>query len=225
MKITANIATMKGREHHLQATLLNLYDQFDKIRIVFNGFNEVPWFAGHPKIEPILPDTDLTDNGKFYSLDNKRKEYYFTMDDDIHYPNNYVEKTIEAIEKFKCIVTYHGRILNPLATTYYRGGHEFFHCNRGDHGNLRLDVCGTGVTAFRTDYFCPVGLHKHPYQRMSDLVFSLEVAKQGKVLGLIEKPSNWIIPQEVQTSIYSTESNKKQEKQIELMYEILQTNN
>ena len=166
MKITANIATMKGREDNLYQTLQSILPQFDKVRIVFNGFDKVPSWAMDEKIEPIFPTEDLTDNGKFYSLDPKRKEYYFTLDDDITYPADYVERTIKAIDKYGCIVTYHGRILNTKATTYYRGGHKFFHCADGGHDNLRVDVCGTGVTAFRTDYFCPHGSHTHKYKRM-----------------------------------------------------------
>jgi len=225
MKITANIATMKGREANLYQTLESILPQFDKVRIVFNGFDKLPSWAMDERIEPIFPKDDLTDNGKFYSLDPKRKEYYFTLDDDIIYPADYVERTIEAIEKYGCIVSYHGRILNPKETTYYRGKHQFYHCARGEHKNLRLDVCGTGVTAFRTDYFCPKGLHNHEYKRMSDLVFSLEAAKQGKVIGLINKPSGWIKPQEVKQSIYQSEVKTSQVKQIELMNEIIQTNN
>jgi hypothetical protein len=222
MKTTANIATMVGREQHLANTIQSIYSQFDKIRVVCNGMNEPPKCLQLPKIEPIIGMADMTDNGKFYALDKiKANEYYFTLDDDIIYPSDYVDKTVDYINKYKCIVTYHGRILKGEGLNYYRG-HRFFHCTDKQDKALRIDVCGTGVTAFDTSYFHPKGLAQHPYQRMSDVVFSERANEMGKVIGLMPKSQHWIKPQHVVKSIYTDEVNSAQTKQIELANKIWQ---
>jgi hypothetical protein len=56
----------------------------------------------------------------------------------------------------------------------------------------KIDVCGTGVTAFHTSYFFPKGLHEAEDKMMSDLVFSLEAAKQGKKIMVIEHSEGWL---------------------------------
>ena len=225
MKATANIATMPSRVHHLERMIKSIYPQFDTIRVVLNNFNEVPSCLQLPKIKPILGHPDYTDNSKFLPLTMlKANEYYFTLDDDIIYPENYVTETIDSIEAYKCIISYHGRILKGLDKNYYRG-HHFFHCAEQKDKAYKLDVCGTGVTAFRTDYFKPDTIYKSNYKRMSDIVFSLEAAKQGKTIALMPTPRGWIAPMHVSESIYATEVNSSQINQIALANEIYKIKN
>jgi hypothetical protein len=225
MKATANIATMPGRELQLEQTIKSIYSQFDVIRVVCNEMAAVPDCLKLPKIQPIMGQPNYTDNGKFYSLDKiKANEYYFTLDDDIIYPSDYVDKTIDFINQFGCIVSYHGRILKGLDLNYYRG-HHFFHCNAEKKQSYKLDVCGTGVTAFRTDYFKPTNILNSEYKRMSDIVFSLEAAKQNKTIGLMTSSKDWIKPQMVIESIYRSEVNGSQTNQIKLANEIYRIKN
>lgn len=223
MKITANIATYPPRMHSLKQTVASIYDQVDEIRICFNEMNQwdVPHYfkdLGNHKIDIITPDDNLTDNGKFWELDQLKfkakvtdskhadeHEYYFTMDDDLIYPHDYVEKTIEAIKTYGTIITYHGRILLGTKRDYYRG-HKSFHCLGDQRGNHKIDVCGTGVTAFDTRYFHPKGLANHEHQKMSDIIFSLEAAKQEKSIGCIAHKQGWIKDMKHEETIHMTES-------------------
>jgi hypothetical protein len=203
MRVVVGIATFNKR--NLDRTIESLSTQAHDIRIYNNETR----------------DLNLTDNGKFYFLsDYKEPVYYFTCDDDLIYPPDYVSKTIQAIEKHKCIVSYHGRILRGLNRSYYRE-HTALQCTHGFMQTLELDVCGTGVTAFRTDYFNPTTLWASPDKRMSDLVFSLEAAKQDKKIMHIGHQSKWIryIDQPKGTTIYEMES-KNESRQIEIANEI-----
>lgn len=158
------------------------------------------------KVYPV--HRNLTDNGKFHALDTLTEpEYYFTCDDDLVYPPDYVSKTIEAIQKFGCIVTYHGRILEYVGVNYYEH-HQCFHCMNTVPQNIIVDVAGTGVTAFDTRYFHPKGLSIDDRQRMSDLIFSLEVAKQNKRIGIISHHAGWLKHTKNKETIHQTESMK-----------------
>ncbi len=75
-----------------------------------------------------------------------------------------------------------------------------------------IDVCGTGVTAFRTDYFNPIGIYKSEHKRMSDLVFSLEAIKQNKKIMQLKHKQGWIKQQIVSSSIASTYVNNCKEQ-------------
>lgn len=221
---TANIATQQSRLNVLQIAIKSLEHQVDVIRVCCNDFRTVPrWLDNHPKVEAFIPPFDLTDNGKFFHLiEDMQSEYYFTCDDDIRYPSDYVEKTIERIEEYECIVSYHGRLLCGLNRDYYRG-HDFYHCVRRQEDNIEIDVCGTGVTAFDTDYFNPFRLWKSKDKRMSDIIFSLEAAKQGKTIGSFQRDALWIQALEVKQSIFQRFSgavNRRQKELANQIYEI-----
>lgn len=224
MKVTANIATYPPRLNSLRNTYESIYDQFDFIRIYFNEYDQFPHLEDPDKKLIRIGGPNLTDNGKFVGLQHLTgPEYYFTCDDDLVYPSDYVQKTIEAIKTFGCIVTYHGRKLKGLNRSYYQG-HEAYHCLRDVHGNHKIDVCGTGVTAFSTEYFCPEKLSEHSYHKMSDLIFSYEASIQDKTIGLIEHKAGWIKHTENQETIFESESKGKQEKQIHLSNLIYERN-
>ena len=184
---------MPARENNVKVALKSLRNQADEIRLYDNGK------------EPI----DLTDNGKFRFLcDYQEPVYYFSCDDDLVYPHDYVSKSIAAIEKYNCIITYHGRLLLGKDRNYYTG-HKVYRCLGNVKEDNEIDVAGTGVTAFRTDYFNPVSLYDSEYKKMSDVIFSLEAAKQGKRIMMINHSMNWIMQQKYMnnsTSIHATES-------------------
>lgn len=193
MKIVIGIATFKGREEYLKKTIKSLKGQADQIRIYNNEERDI----------------DLTDNGKFFFLQEyKEPVYYFSCDDDIIYPSTYVQDMINAIEKYKTIVTHHGRILLGKGRNYYRG-HKAFRCTGLVVNPCQIHVAGTGVTAFRTDYFNPVEIWKSENKKMSDLVFSLEAVKQERKITVLNHKSGYIVAQPVpiQETIYGTEIN------------------
>lgn len=224
MKKTANLATYPPRLDSLRRVISSIYDQFDEIRIYFNEYEKFP----------IIDDADdkiincrgknLTDNGKFFALDFiKDNEFYFTIDDDLIYPPDYVTTTIENIRRFGGIISYHGRKLLKKDVSYYKG-HKGYHCLNAVKGNVKVDVCGTGVTAFDTRYFHPDLLAIHPKQLMSDLIFSLEAAKQGKRIGVMKHDAGWIKCISHKETIFNTESVKDQADQIEIANQIFDLN-
>ena len=205
MKVVIGIATYNERTESIKRTIKSLEGQVDEIRVYDNEVEEV----------------NLTDNGKFRFLEEyKEPIYYFSCDDDIIYPSDYVSKTIEAIEKHQCIVSYHGRILRGLNRGYYRG-HSALSCLQTFPQTLEIDVCGTGVTAFRTDYFNPIEIYKAKDKCMSDLVFSLEATKQDKKIMHIGHKAGWITatPQKRGQNIYDRHVGKDT-RQTEIANEI-----
>jgi len=203
LPIIVGIATFKGREELLKSTIESLDGQVDKIIIYDNEVNK-----------------DLTDNGKFYGLKYSRKpSYYFSCDDDIIYPPNYIQHTIQAIEKYGCIVTYHGRKLKGLGLNYYLG-HDAYSAFKNVSQNMEVDIAGTGVTAFKTSYFNPINLIHSEYKKMSDVIFSLEAKKQNKKIQIITHGQEWIKEQRTKINIH-TEQIKNSKTQTTLCDEIL----
>lgn len=179
MRVIVGIATFKGRENQLKRTIESLKNQVDEIHVYDNSKEKI----------------DKADNGKFFQLSKiKEPVYFFSCDDDIIYPEDYVSSMIEAIEEYGCIVSHHGRILIGKDVEYFCGHINFIFSNMNNFEDF-IDVVGTGVCAFRTDYFNPKNLHNEKILRNSDLMFSVEAAKQGKRMIVLSHPPNWLIAQ------------------------------
>lgn len=211
MRIVVGIATTGDRPKELKHTLESLNEQTVKADLIHVHDNS--------------KEIDYTDNAKFIILNHLPDEvYFFSCDDDILYPEDYIEKTIEAIDKHKTIVTYHGRNLRGKGLNYYHD-HSAFRCDQSFIETKKIDVCGTGVTAFRTDYFNPKDIYKAEDKCMSDLVFSLEAIKQGKEITHVGHYGNWIIPQINSGSTIYDRFNKDCSRQNEIADEIITLKN
>ena len=217
-KITGNLATFPDRIHILPKMVASIIDQVDELRIFFNDMKRVdkkylkPLYD-NPKIKLVTDHAkDLTDNGKFFFIPppDSDDEIYFMLDDDLLYPKDYVKKTIEFMAKYpNTIITYHGRKLKGKGLSYYRG-HEAFRCLGNVHSDKIIDVCGTGVSAFDTYYFKPNAkiLSYSLRQKMSDLVFSLEVAREGMEIMLCNHKLEWFGYLNPKNTIWDQHANK-----------------
>lgn len=195
-RITANYATYKNEKRlkALKQSIESIIDQVDVVRVRYNGsIHDRHMFEGierMPKVEFYCGE-DLTDLGKFYGLTFLKNEYFFSCDDDIIYPPDYVKRTCALIDRHHCIVTYNGRVLRN-ENAYYGGAHVLFDYRRQQVTESVVDVPGTGVMAFRTDYFCPVEILGSPYMKMADLVFALEARKEKKRIICLKRSAGWI---------------------------------
>lgn len=207
MKIIANIATTGDRSEHLKRAVDSLIKQVDRINIYDNS--KMP---------------DLADNGKFYFLQFQEKPvYYLTCDDKIRYPSDYAQRLVDAIEKHQCIVTYHGRKLVRNQRSFYKGNHKEYHFLGDVHQPAIVDVPGTGVMGFRTDYFNPENLWSSPDKRMVDLLFGLEAKKEKKKIICDVHSRIWLKSVYLRNSISvkMTKPGANESRQVELMKIIL----
>lgn len=209
-RITANIATMPERLPLLKKMLKSIDGQFDVVRICLNNFKEVPDFSFmKTEVMAVIPEKDLTDNGKFLFIPSGESEVYFTLDDDLLYPSNYVAVTLANLKKyFPAAVTYHGRKLKGIGLRYYRD-HFAFRCLGNVDRDLLIDVAGTGVTAFDTEVLKLSALMAYcENQKMSDLVFSLEVAKLRGKIALCAHKAGWLGYLEPENTIWDQHNGK-----------------
>ena len=194
--ISANYATYKDpkRLKALKQSIESIIGQVDLVRVYYNGsIHDRHMFEGveqMPKVE-FYCGHDITDLGKFFGLTFLKHEYYFTCDDDILYPADYVQRTIHKIDKHNCIITYNGRAL-VKSDSYYTGRHHMYSYKRQQTNEVLVDVPGTGVMAFKTDYFCPVEIFESPHRKMADLVFGLEARKEKKRIICVNRSAGWI---------------------------------
>lgn len=186
MKIVVGMATMNTRQFTINQVFESMNNQTIKIDKMFVYNNDMNIF-------------DATDNGKFYYFETKeyqedlesgKEVYFFSIDDDIVYPKTYIEDTIKAINKYNCVVTYHGRNLTTKSKYYYQAPHIDYQCKKEQDYSIKTDVLGTGVTAFNINYIKP-DIFNQDKKRMSDLLLSLQIAKEGKRIINLERRKDY----------------------------------
>lgn len=204
----AGIASIQTREESLKETVRSLYNQVDVICIYLNDYKKVPKFLIKEKIK-VYRGNDLTDLGKFYGL-YFHKGYYFSCDDDLIYPPDYVEYMTEKIDQYDCIVSCHGRIFMGKIGSYYRNGIKF-HCLQEVGKDKLINVGGTGVMGFKTSIGFDLDQIPKYYPCMADV--HIGVWANGKIpIRVVAHEKGWLklTDADMRTAIYERFKNNDQ---------------
>lgn len=201
--VTANLASFPVREASLETVIPTIIDQVDILNIYLNDYAKAPKFIiDHPRINYVLGekcDGDLRDNGKFYFLNKvPRNSYYFTIDDDIVYPSNYVSKLRKTLKKYanQVVVGVHGIIFNKDYSNFTKS-RVTFHFMKRLKCDIFVSTLGTGTVAFflptmkdlKLSYFKSVG--------MADLWLSAYCHNKGIKRLCINRNDEWLSPVKV----------------------------
>lgn len=181
-----------------------LVGQFDAVRIYTTGCTcDYKWCDQWPHVE-VVKGNDVGSAAKFHFYKPDANEYYFTCDDDILYPPDYAEKTIEQYNGG--YVSYHGRRLVGLGRKYY-SGHKLFHCMGGHNKTEKVDVPGTGVGMFHTSKFNPRKVARTEWRNMDDVAIGYLCAEQGVSVLRLPTQQNWLknVPLRQRSGIFQQE--------------------
>lgn len=114
--IRAHMATFPARADILPAAVARISAQVDRLYLVLNEYKDIPpEISANSAVEAIIPEEDLKDVGKFVfkpALD----DIVFFVDDDIHYPPDYVTHSLrqaEGVGLDSSVFGYHCSTYNP----------------------------------------------------------------------------------------------------------------
>jgi hypothetical protein len=188
--VECGIATLPERQENLKRTLDSIYDQFDLIHVVLNGYNEVPDFLIDSKIRFYL----MSENGgakmKYHKVEECRG-FYFSCDDDLIYPENYVKVYMDKFEKYgrRVVLTAHGG--NIKANSENRALEKRNRFDQWHPKDRFIMMGGTGVMAFHQPTF-NLTTEELEYNNMVDVSIFHKTQIQKFPVILIKKPENWI---------------------------------
>ncbi len=185
--IYAGIATIPSREYLIPAVINSISPQVDKLFIALNGYTEVPQSLSKIyNAECILLDNSLGDAAKFYHVADCNG-YYFSIDDDLVYPQGCVSYMISKISQYNSIVTLHGRRYKRPVTSFRRGFDLNYHCLHSYDYDTELDAGGTGVMAFDTKRF-KLSVDDFKLPNMADVWAAKKAHEQGvKIMGVAHR--------------------------------------
>lgn len=192
----ASLASIPSRIESLKSVIDSIIDQVDELHIYLNNYSGNPSFLNNQKIKTYKSQDfkDLTDIGKFYPLIQDNIDcYFFSIDDDIIYPANYVKKMVQKIEYYnqKSLICVHGNILpNRKLNSYFAEKKCIQYHYKLEH-DTKVDVPGTGTLAFRSNLL-NLELGDFPLNRMSDIWTYKKAYQYGIDVISISRPEKWL---------------------------------
>lgn len=201
--VVVNVCSIPQREHAFQKTIESIIDQCDVINIYLDGYKKTPSFLDKHKNKcKVIHSVDLPglrDNGKFIELEKfiskNISAYYFTIDDDIIYPVDYINTLIKQIDLLdqKCAIGVHGVILKDNPHGYFSDRRIVYNFTKPLEEKRTVNLLGTGTLAFHTSIFSYFSLSSFKTPGMADIYFSIECKKHNIPLLAIARHESWLI--------------------------------
>lgn len=192
--VVAGMATMPSRRQDLRLAIGSILKQVDRLYLFLDRF-EMDVDIRHPKIVAMRSQDfgDLRANGKFLGLSMcNGPSWYLTVDDDIRYPDDYVQRMIAQLEALsrKTVLGVHGSRLKPPVRSY-RSDREQLHRAMLRTRHEPVDVVGTDSALFHTDIL-KFDVRDWSDVNMVDLNFAIECAKRGIGRKLATRRRYWV---------------------------------
>lgn len=208
--IVAGMATMKHREASFRVAVASLLPQVDVLAIYLNGYKEPPWFLEHAKVTRITSYEAgfrgaeakffWSSAAKFRALLSSTHAFwtpddvYLTVDDDIEYPDDYVQRMIEGLDRHsRSAVGAHGVRFRQPIEGYYRSMEVLAPFQKPLAHDLRMHLLGTATVAFRP-YEMKLDFDKFYIPNMADLWFAIQAMENRFELWSIARPARWLVP-------------------------------
>lgn len=217
--ITAQIASVPSRINSLHKTVESILPQVTFLFVALNGYENIPSFlVDNPKIKTVLMDNRFGDSAKLYDVE-ERVGYVFTIDDDIVYPKTYVKDMVDAINKFNCIVTLHGRTYPRPFVNYYRL-EKNYRCLNTIEKNVVVDVGGTGVMAWNSERL-KVKFSDFKTPNMADIWMSKIAHEQKVPIMVLAHKREYLQHTKHTDNIFSSRLQHKHKEEEEILKSIL----
>ena len=195
MARVGGLATMPSRLETLAKVIPAILPQLDRLYVFLDGFETIPDVVRHARITVLRSarDGDLHASGKFLGIAREPEGViYATFDDDIRYPPDYVDSLVAGLARFggRVIAGYHGTLFKfPYGS--FREDHDLCHFRTGLAHDIRVDMLGTGTTAFASSAL-RIDPRRWPYLDVDDLIVALAAESQEVPRVAIARPSRYL---------------------------------
>jgi len=191
-QITVGMASIQCRMQGMINTINALLSSCDNFDVYLNDYPRGFWIPefDNEKIT-VYQMTDLGARGKFYAA-YRTPGYYFTVDDDLNYPPDYIYTLTQAIEKYErqVVVGVHGTLFTEMHDTIQpRQRVLFSHAVHQAH-DIPVHTLGTGVMAYHSDTMV-VDYRTLEPGKIDDQVAWLGQEQRIPMMSVIH-PDNWV---------------------------------
>lgn len=191
--VLASLASIPSRAHWLREVVERLRPQVDRLVVYLNDYPAVPAHLDREGIEVVRSQDhgDRGDAGKFFTA-GRHTGVHLLCDDDIAYPDDYVERLLAGIERYqrRAVVGFHASMLREPFTDYLRS-RTIFHLSRGLAADVGVHILGTGAAAYDTSTI-RVRPADFATPNMGDVWFALLGQRQQVPFVQLRREAGWL---------------------------------
>ncbi len=204
MPVCIGMAAQPRRFENLQKSLPILAEQCDKLWLIVNPDSTKKIEEPTPILpscldkiqntEVIINSENLGDKEKFLGMQYQSSGYYLTVDDDILYPKDYVERMIEYMLQKEnwCITCVHGSTFDPFGNLdRFIGQRKMYHFEWGYDRLDRVMIPGTGTACYEVTKFKMLP-EEMPVTNMGDIWIACKAARLGVPIYTVPRPAGWL---------------------------------
>jgi len=190
------LATYPPRYDSAWFVIRSISDQLDQLRVYVNDQGVLPdWYRDTPSNVTVVLGRnergDLVDTGKFYwSTRLPEETIHFVLDDDLSYPDDYVERTIDELQAtgMSAVVGFHGWCFGEGGTVA-----RLHHFHQSLSSRQPVHALKTGCMAY------PCSLLRFPLSvfhttHTADLWAALHAQQTGTPMVCLPHREAWIRP-------------------------------
>jgi glycosyltransferase involved in cell wall biosynthesis len=202
-QVHAAICSIPSRLDTLRSTIRSLQHQVDGIFVYLDKYDEVPAdLRKNPKLTILRSqdfNTDHRDNAKFIGYGSLAARnapfFYFTCDDDIEYPHDYIATMIRGLRSLdnRVVLGVHGVIVEERPRSYFRRRFNFHFAENAIDSYRLVNNLGTGTVGFHSRLFPSIDPHKWARGGMVDIYFAVECKKNMIPMVCINRHSGWLV--------------------------------
>ncbi|MBT8454174.1 MAG: hypothetical protein KJO40_19580 [Deltaproteobacteria bacterium] len=225
----ACFASIPTREHPLRRAVHSMLDQVDYVYVYCNGLKVPPKGLEDDRISVTLSREAgwkgseakwyWSDGAKFRMHQLEHVDVYFTCDDDIEYPSDYVASMTAALDRHPgSVVGVHGvRLKEPVVA--YPGCIDLYANFRvGLEDDARCHLLGTGTVAFRPAELPDFDLSTFYIPNMADVWLGVWARERGIELWTPRRQRKWLKPLATHGfSISASHSRRQDMAEVELL--------
>ncbi len=197
--VVVSICSIPSRAELLRQVLASLSPQVDAMHVYLDRYDSVPDFVRncHPQVKVYLSKDHpgLRDNGKFLAFSTLAEDcYYFTADDDIVYPPDYVASMVRRIEDYErqAVIGVHGVLLPEQAEGYFTSFRKVHMFKKELERDALVNNLGTGTVAFHSGLLHGLDLTHFGTPGMADLHLSVFCKQRDIPMVALARPEDWL---------------------------------
>lgn len=198
--VVVSLCSIPERMSLLKRSLASLSPQVDEIHLYLDRYESVPEFISNYEPKIIVRRSQdfpsLRDNAKFIPmLDRSEACYFFTADDDIIYPPDYVNAFIKKIEAYErtVVIGLHGVLINERPNGYFSCFRRVLSFKRELESDQLVNNLGTGTVAFYSGLLKGLDYRHFQHPGMVDLYFAVFCKNRGVPLVSVSRPDGWLV--------------------------------
>ncbi|UZM91954.1 MULTISPECIES: glycosyltransferase family 2 protein [Pseudomonas] len=197
--VVVSLCSIPERAELLRQVLASLAPQVDAMHVYLDRYDSIPDFVRncHPQVTAYLSKDHpgLRDNGKFLAFSTLAEDcYYFTADDDIVYPPDYVASMVRRIEDYErqAVIGVHGVLLPEQAEGYFTSFRKVHMFKKELERDALVNNLGTGTVAFHSGLLRGLDLTHFGTPGMADLHLSVFCKQRDIPMVALARPEDWL---------------------------------